>query len=177
MDLLIVNIPFIIALIVLIVKVITSVKKGAAKELCSVISSIIASVAVLLIAFAVRKYFNQERVIFVITIILLFLLIIVYKILDLALTTLKLITKLPVVSFVNKIIAIPLAVCEVVIMIWAVYCLVMVLDTGAFELWIMNCVRENPVMKFLYQYNYMYNIVANFSDTLKGVDIWGKLGM
>jgi len=177
MDAIITQIPFIVVLLVLVIKVVLSVKKGAVKELFSLVSTILASVAVLLIAFAIRKYFSQERIIFVITIILLFLLLIVYKILDLFFTTMKLISKLPVVSFVNKILAIPLAICEVIVMVWAVYCLVMVLDVGAFEKWIMECVRNNSIMRFLYQYNYMYSIIANFSSTLKGIDIWGKLGM
>lgn len=177
MDFLVTQLPFIVVCVILIIKMIFGIRKGAVKELCSTVSMVIASILVLLIAFAVRKYFDQERVIFVITLILLFLLVIVYKIIDLALTTLKIISKLPGVNFINKIIAIPLVICEVVIMVWAVYCMVMVLDAGAFESWIMNCVRNNAVMRYLYQYNYMYEIVAKFSSTLRGIDIWGKLGM
>lgn len=177
MDSFMVQIPFIVVLVILVLKIIFATKKGAVKELCSVVSAIIASIAVLLIAFAVRKYFDQERVIFVITLVLLFLLIIVYKILDLAFSTLKIIAKLPVVNLANKIIAVPLAIVEVIVFVWAVYCMVMVLDTGAFEDWVMDCVKNNMVMKLLYQYNYMYSIVANFSSTLREVDVWSKLGM
>lgn len=177
LDMLITNIPFIVVCIILIVKIITSVKRGIVKELCGLISIIFASIAVLLIAFAVRKFFTGERIIFVITLVLLFLLIIVYKIVDLALTTLKLVAKVPVVSLVNKLLAIPFAVAEVVIFTWAVYCMIMVLDTGAFEACVMNCVRNNPIMEMLYKNNYLYSIVANFSTTLHDFDIWGKLGM
>jgi len=53
----------------------------------------------------------------------------------------------------------------------------MILDIGAFEEWVMNCVRNNTVMKTLFEYNYMYSIVANFSDKLAQYDIIGKLGM
>lgn len=172
-----INIPFLVACLLLIIKIPTSIKRGFVKELCSVVSIIIASVLVLLIAFAIKKYVNQERLVFCISVVLLILLLIIYKIIDLGLTTLKLISKLPVVSFFNKIIALPFAIFEVVVLIWAVYCLVMVLDAGALGTWIMNCVRVNPIMKFLYQYNYMYNIVAKFSETLKAVDIFAKPGM
>ncbi len=177
MSSILVQIPFFVVIILLIVKIIMAVKKGAVKELCSLVSIILASLVVLLIAFAVRKYFDGDRVIFVLTIIMLFLLVIIYRILDLALTTLKLIAKLPVVSFVNKLLAIPVAICEVVVLVWAVYCLIMVYDVGAFEGWIMDCVRNNQLMKLLYQYNYMYSIIANFSTTLASYDIWSKLGM
>lgn len=176
-DVLITNIPFLVLCLLLISKIITATKRGIVKEICGLVSMVFASIAVLLIAFAVRKYFSGDRIIFVITLVLLFLLIIVYKILDLALTTLKLISKLPVVSLVNKLLAIPFAIAEMIVFTWAVYCLIMVLDTGAFEACIMNCVRNNPVMEMLYKYNYLYSIVANFSTTLHDFDVWGKLGM
>lgn len=171
------NIPFFVAVLFLIFKVIKGAKKGAVKEICSFISIVIASFAVLLIGFAVRKYLSQDRIIFVITIVLLLLLILIYKILDLFLTTLKLISKIPVISFVDKILGIPVAVCEVIVIVWTVYCLAMVFNEGAFARWIINCVTNNQVMRTLYEYNYLYLFASKFSKTLAGVDIWKFLGM
>lgn len=173
----ILNIPFFILLIYTIVKIPITMKKGAVKELCSVVSMVVASVVILLISFAVRKYLNHERIIFVITVILLLLLITVYKIVDLFLTTLKLIAKLPVVSLANKLLGLPLAMAEILIMVWTIYCMTMVFNEGAFAKWILDCVRSNAFMKFLYEYNYLYKIVSNFSNTLSGIDFWGILGM
>ena len=156
MDLLVVNIPFIIVCIFLIWNVTKSVKRGIVRGICDVISITVASVVVLLIAFAARKYMDHERVLFVATVILLVLLILIYRIIDIFLTTLKIIAKLPVVSFVNKLMGIPFAIAETVILVWAVYCLILIMDAGAFEVWVMNCVRSNPVMSFLYANNYIY---------------------
>ncbi|MBR6004053.1 MAG: CvpA family protein [Lachnospiraceae bacterium] len=173
----IVNIPFFVLLVFLVIKIILSVRKGAVKEICGVVSMILASILVLLIAFAVRQYFDSQRVIFLVTLILIFLLLIIYKIFDMAFTTMKLISKIPGVHLVNKLLGIPLAIAETVILVWTIYCLIMVLDIGAFEKWIMDCVRSNFVMKFLYRFNYLFFIVANFSKTLGEVNIWDKLGM
>lgn len=171
------NIPFFVAVLILIVKVIKGAKRGAVKEICSFISIVVASFAVLLIGFAVRKYLTQDKIIFIITLILLFLLILIYKILDLFLTTLKLISKLPVISFLDKLLGIPVAVCEVIIIIWTVYCLAMVFNEGAFARWIINCVTNNQIMRTLYEYNYIYFFASKFSTTLAKVDIWKYLGM
>lgn len=177
MDWVIANLPVLIILALLIAKVISGLKRGFVKELCALVSVIGASVAILLIAFAIRQFFDSERVIFVITLILLVLLGIVYKIIDLALTGLKIISKIPGVGLVNKLCGVVIGVLEVVVSVWAIYCLVMVYDMGAFERWVMDGVQNSSIMKSLYEYNYLYSFIGNFSDRLKDVDIWAKLGM
>ena len=171
------NIPFFVLVIFLVIKIIVGVKRGAVKELCSFVSAIIAAVVVLLIGFAIRKYIDQDRIIFIVTLLLLFLMITLYRILSMFFTTLKIITKLPGVSFINKLLSIPVVLAEVVIVVWTVYCVVMVFDQGAFAKVIFDCVKNNPVMKFLYEYNYMYAIVAKFSKSLAAIDIWHYIGM
>ena len=171
------NIPFFVLVIFLVIKIIVGVKRGAVKELCSFVSAIIAAVVVLLIGFAIRKYIDQDRIIFIVTLLLLFLMITLYRILSMFFTTLKIITKLPGVSFINKLLSIPVVLAEVVIVVWTIYCVVMVFDQGAFAKVIFDCVKNNPVMKFLYEYNYMYAIVAKFSKSLAALDIWHYIGM
>lgn len=173
----IVNIPFFILMLFMAIKIVTTTKRGMVKELCSVVSTIVASVVILLISFAVSSYMSNERIVFIITIILLLLLITIYKVLDLALTTLKIISKLPVVSLANKLLGIPFAIAEVIVIIWTIFCMTMVFNQGAFADWIINCVRNNAIMKFLYEYNYLYLLISKFSNTLSGIDFWGILGM
>ncbi|MCR4677134.1 MAG: CvpA family protein [Lachnospiraceae bacterium] len=172
-----VNVPFLVLVLFLVIKIIVGFKRGAVKELCSFVSAIIAAVVVLLIGFAIRKYIDQDRVIFIVTLLLLFLMITIYRILSLFFTTLKIIAKLPGVSAVNKLLSVPVVICEVIIVTWTVYCVVMVFDQGAFAKCIFDCVQANPIMKFLYEYNYMYAIVARFSHTLAAIDIWKYIGM
>jgi len=177
MDVLITNLPFIIALVYLIVMIVVSFKRGFAKEVCSLVALFVATIIVMLIAFAIRAYFSQERIVFVITLILLFLLFVLYKIVDLFLTSLKIISKLPVIRLVDKPLGIIVGVAEVILTVWAVYCVITVWNTGAFEGWIMNCVKNNFVMKLLYEYNYMYKLVGKIYGAISGVDVFGALGM
>lgn len=171
------NIPFFIFLIYFILKMIFAPKKGAVKELCGFVSIIIASLVVLLIGFGIRKYLAQDRVIFVITIILLFLLVLIYKLFDFLFTTLKIIANLPGVNIVNKILGVPVAILITLMVLWTIFCIAMVFDEGAFAVWTINCVKNNGLMRFLYEHNYLYLIVSKFSKTLSAVDFWGILGM
>lgn len=176
MDWLVINLPFLIVVALLIIRVIISVKRGFVKELCSLIATVVASLAILLIALAVQKYFAEDRIIMAVTIILLFLLCIIYKIIDTFLVALKLISKLPVVKILDKVLGVVIGVAEVLVVVWTVYCLIMVLDTGFFEKWIMDCVRNNAIMGKLYEYNYIYSLMSKFSTKLQSINIISKLG-
>lgn len=172
---LIYQLPFLAAVILLVVKVMISFKRGLVKEICAVISTIAASIVVLLIAFALRQYFNDSKIIFVTTLVLLFLFLVLYKILATFLTGLKLVAKLPGLNLVDKILGPVLGIVETVLIIWAVYCIAIIMDMGAFSTLMMNCARNNIVMRLLYQYNYMYVLIAPFSQTLRDYDLLGRL--
>ena len=115
------NIPFFVLVVFLVIKIIVGTKRGAVKELCAFVSAIIASVVVLLIGFGIRKYIDQDKVMFIVTLLLLFIMITLYRILSLFFTTLKIISNLPGISMVNKLLSIPLVICEAVLVTWTVY--------------------------------------------------------
>ncbi len=176
-DFVIVNIPFVLALILLIVRCVISVKNGFAKELCSFVSTVVATIVIFLLGFAIRQYFKEARLLFVITIVLLFLLLVLYKILNMFLTSIKLVSKLPVIHLADKILGIIMGVINTVVVVWAVYCVVIVYDEGAFSNWIMNCVNNNAIMRSLYENNGMYSLLTLINGSLKNIDIFAKLGM
>lgn len=171
------NIPFLIAAIFLIVKICLGVKNGAVKELCGFISLIIASVLVLLIGLAVRNYLSQARVVFVIMIILILLLLVVYAVFNVIFTGLKIVSKLPGVNLVNKLLGIPVAIAEVVLMIWTVYIICAVYDAGIISKAVNECAQSNVIMHFLYKYNYLLIFIGRAFDSVKQVDFWGLVGL
>ncbi|MCR5117297.1 MAG: CvpA family protein [Lachnospiraceae bacterium] len=170
-----INAPFIVAIVVFLIIMARSVKRGFVKELFEFISAILASVAVLIIAFAVREAFDKDKIRLILAIVLIILLGVIYKALGLFFTSLKLIAKLPVVNVLDRLAGIVMALFEVIVFIWAVYCLIIIVDGGAFGKWVMTCVRANPAMRFLYEYNYMYNIVANLSQKIRAEEFLNLL--
>lgn len=179
MDWIITNIPFFAAILAIVILEIIAMKKegGFVKQICGIIAAFFAAVLVVLIAFAVRKYLDEARIVFVVTCLLILLMLIIAGIVGTALKGLKFIASLPVIRLVDKFLAFFFVIGEVVVLIWAVYCLVMVLDAGAIETSINNCVANNPVMRFLYDHNPLYGLFAKFSDAIHKADIFGKLGM
>lgn len=177
LDWVLLNIPFLCAIVFMIVRMIIATKRGMVKEICSVIATIVASAAVLLIALAIRKYISHDKVIFVLTIVLMVILGLFYKIIDGFLITLKLVAKLPVLKSIDKVCGIIIAIAETVLVLWVVYCMIMILDAGVLEGYVINCVRNNAIMRFLYEHNYLYVWISPISTKLKEFDIINKLAM
>ena len=120
LDWLTINAPFVCVLILFVIIFFRAIKNGFVMELCEFISAVIASVAILLLAFAVHGIFDKDRIQFVVAIVLIILLGIVYKLLSLFFTSIKLIAKLPVIKVLDKILGIVMAVAETVIIVWAI---------------------------------------------------------
>lgn len=177
MDWILGNIPFLCVVLVLILKVISGIKRGIIKEICSLVSFFMSSIIILLLAVLVRGYFNNDRILFVLTIILLVLMIVVYKILDLALTTLKFIGKLTNKSIISKLLGAVFGVAETVLIVWAIYCLTIVFNGGAIEKAIIDCAKSNPVMRIMYEYNYLYSLLSSLGAQIGSINLWEKLGM
>ena len=91
----------------------------------------------------------------------------------------KIIAKLPVVGFINKLLGIVIGAVEVVFVVCVVFSLVKVMDLGAIERWMMNCKDANPIMEQIYNLNEttVYPVVASIGDRLRRLDLFGKLGM
>ena len=171
------NLPFLIACVFFLLFLIRAVKRGFAEEFCAFVSAVIASIAILLLAFAIKEVFDKDTIQLVVAILLILLLAILYKLLSLALTSIKLISKMPVIKVLDKLLGIVVAVGEIVVILWAVYCVIMIVGGGTFGKWVMRCVENNPVMKFVYEYNYLYGRVERWGAKITQWDIWSKLGM
>lgn len=176
-DWILLNLPFLIAMAFFILFCVRAIKDGFVNELFSFICAIIATFAIALLAIAVHGVFDNQRIQFVIAIVLLILLGIIKKMLNLLFSPIKLAAKLPIVKIIDKVVGIVMAALEAILLVWAVYCVVIIVGAGSMGDWILRCVRANPLMKALYEYNYLYSLVSSVSSKLQGIDVWGMLGM
>lgn len=166
-----VNIPFWIVCLFLIIRVVAATKKGMVMEICSLIATLAGCISVLAIAFAIRNYINHDKIIFVVTLVLLAIFGMIYKMIDGLLTTMKLIAKLPVIKYADKVLGIVVGVAEVVVVVWTVFCIILIMDGGLIQRSIIECVNANIIMKKLFEYNYLYVFIAPFSDKLRNIDL------
>ena len=70
MQWILVNIPFLIAVVLMIVLMGIAFKNGAIKTIGGIVSAIVSSILVILISFLVREYFYNEKLVMVLTIVL-----------------------------------------------------------------------------------------------------------
>ena len=174
MEWLITNSPFIIVIVVLIWAIISAFKAGAIRTFGKIVSAVVSAVLVILISFLVREYFYQEKLVMVLTIVLLFLLAVAFMLFNTFFKPIKALSHLSIVKLVDKPLGIVLAYFETVVLLWAVYCLIMVMNGGAIENWIMKCVENNYIMRYYYNHNLLYDLIAGLGEKIMGHQILAK---
>lgn len=150
-----INLMLIIVMIVVIAKVFDGYKKGMVKEIISLISMAILCVVVALLTGAISNYHEGKIFNVIVAVILLALIGIAHHVLSVVFFSAKLVSKLPVINFVNKLLGVVFGVFEVVLMLWMVYTLIMMLDMGAIGQILLSYTEESEILTFIYRHNFL----------------------
>ena len=149
------NILLIGVLILAVINIIFGYRKGLVKAVVSLVSLLILSVVVLLAAYGIGKYNDGKFFHVVLVVILLAILGLVHHLLSVVFFSAKLITKLPVVHSVDKILGIGFGVLETALILWTLYTFTMMMNLGMVETLILSWTEENFLLTWLYQHNYL----------------------
>lgn len=149
------NILLIIVLVLLAFNVITGYKKGFVKSLISFVSLIILGIIAVLVINGIHGYVEGNFLTVLIMIVLLVVVSIVHHLINLVLLPAKLLSKLPIVSWLNQLLGIVFGVLQTLLLVWIVYAGVLLLDMGMVEQLIVNATQENEFLTWLYQNNYL----------------------
>lgn len=149
------NIMTAIVLIVAFLKMISGYKKGMVKELVSTITLIILCIVLGALAYGIRSYLDGQLISVVVAVIIIALFSVIHHFINVVLFPAKLLAKLPIIKFVDKLMGIILGVIEVVFILWAIYALLSVFDIGAIEDKIRMYTQENEILSWIYQNNYL----------------------
>lgn len=155
----IINVLFVIAAMFAIGKMAQGYKRGMVKEIISFISLIVVCLIIALLANGLRNYLEQEMVNLVVTIILLAVIIVIHSFISVFFFTAKVISKLPVVSWVDKLMGIFVGALEAVLFIWVLYYFTLILDMGTVGTWVTDSAKENTILAWLYQNNYLVRLL------------------
>ena len=150
-----INIMLIIVVIAALCKMADGYKKGMTKELLSFVSLIVLCIVGALIAGGVNNYFDGKFFNVAVMVFLLALVGIFHHLLGVALFPAKLVAKLPVISFVDKLLGIVFGVLEIVLILWTVYTMVMMMDMGAIGQVILSYTEDSKILTWFYQHNYL----------------------
>lgn len=110
-------VALIIILLVFIWRMVAGFKKGMVQELLSIIASVAAGICMVLIFGAVGSYFENEIGQVIKTIVVLLVFCLVYRLINILFTSLKLISKLPIVKSVDKLLGMVVGFAEAGVMV------------------------------------------------------------
>ena len=150
----------IIMAVILIWRVAEGIHRGM--EIISFISLVVLCLVIGLLGTALSKYFEKDILSMIVAILLLLILCVAHRLLSLVLFSAKLISKLPVVHSCDKLLGALMGVLETVLLLWTVYTLIRTFGLGMAGQQLLEYAAQNPVLSFLYKYNYLQLLV----DTL-----------
>ncbi|WP_318708184.1 CvpA family protein [Candidatus Acetatifactor stercoripullorum] len=149
------NLLFVIVLIVMFFNIVSGYKKGMVREIISLISLIVMCVVAALIGNGLNSYFDGEIANVIIAVLLLCLVGIVHHLLGVVFFSAKVISRLPVVSWIDKLLGMLFGIVETILILWTIYAFIMMLDMGMIGQQILVYTRENQILTWLYENNYL----------------------
>lgn len=149
----------IVLALILVWRIAEGIHRGMVKEIISFISLIVLCIAVALLGTALSNYFEKDVVSMVVAILLLLVLCIVHRLLGLVFFSAKVLSKLPVISAVDKLLGAVIGVLETVLIVWTIYSLILTLNMGMVGEQILQYAKGNSILEFLYRHNYIQQAV------------------
>ncbi|MBQ8233208.1 MAG: CvpA family protein [Lachnospiraceae bacterium] len=155
------NILSIIVLIVLIWKITEGYKRGMVKEIISFVSLLVLCVVIALIGHGLQSYMEKEFLGVIIAVFLLGLLGIAHHLLGLVFFPAKLLSKLPIIHWADKLLGIIAGALETVIILWTVFIFAMNSSLGMLGQQILVYTQENDILSWLYRYNLLAKLLED----------------
>ena len=160
------NIMLILAVICVLFKFADGYKKGMVKEIVSLVTLIIMGIMIVLISKGLHSYMEKEVVGVIIAVVLMALLGVVHHLLNVVFFSAKMISKLPVIHWVNKVFGAVFGVLDVILILQIVYVFIMYFGLGMIGQQILEYTRESVVLTKIYQYNVVAKLVENLMSQL-----------
>ncbi|MBE5884221.1 MAG: CvpA family protein [Lachnospiraceae bacterium] len=160
------NLLLIIVFIVMVCGMVDGYKKGMVREIISFISLVITCVVVILLGNALNSYLDGEIINVIVMVLLLCVIGIVRHLLGVVFFSAKVISKLPIVHWVDKLLGIVVGILETVLIVWTMYTFVMLMDFGVIGQYILDYTEQSSVLTWLFQNNYLAYLVEQISSQI-----------
>lgn len=157
-----INFLLIIVVIAIVCKVVDGFKKGMIREIISFISLIVLCVVGALIAYGINNYFDGKFFNVAVGVLLLSLVGIAHHLLGIAFFPAKLMSKLPIIHSVDKLLGIVFGALEVILILWMVYTFIMMMDVGVTGQVILSYTVDSRILTWLYEHNYLAYAIEGF---------------
>jgi len=130
-------------------------KDGLVKGLVYVISMIVAIMAIGLIVSMVSSYLGKEFIALLIAVVFFLMLMLVSKMTKFLFVSFEFLSKLPVISWFNKLSGLCLGLGEAALFIWIAFVLLVIFGESEISGYVLEAVRENRFLLMMYENNYV----------------------
>lgn len=163
------NLVFFIVLLLLIGGGVKGYKRGMVEELNGTIALILALAAISMFVVAVSGYMEHVTLRTILGIVCMTIAILVYRITDFILSSLKIISSIPVIRGVNKLLGFGVGVLEAVLLIWVAFIIIVAFAFGGVSSYILDSIKENELLVWLFQNNYLADVMADVLPVISEV--------
>ncbi len=163
------NLVFFIVLLLLIGGGVKGYKRGMVEELNGTIALLLALAAISMFVVAVSGYMEHVTLRTILGIVCMTIAILVYRITDFILSSLKIISSIPVIRGVNKLLGFGVGVLEAVLLIWVVFIIIVAFAFGGVSSYILDSIKENELLVWLFQNNYLADVMADVLPVISEV--------
>lgn len=150
------NILLIVVAVAALCKLIDGYKKGMVKEIISLVSMVVLCLVAGLIALGAKNYMTGRVAGVVVAVFLLCLIGIAHHLLGIVFFSAKVIARLPVIHFADKLLGAVFGVFEVVLILWTIYAFIVMGNPGNMSIVadiISEYTRDSQILLWIYQHN------------------------
>lgn len=150
-----INLVLIIVILLLLGGAIKGYQNGIVKEMSTLIGLIGALTAGLAIITALKNYQTQNTANTVIAVMCLIVIVLAYKIIDFVLASLKMLSKIPVISWINKLLGGAAGIGEGILIVWIAFLLITAFDIAGIRSFVLMSIKEDRFLSYLFYHNYL----------------------
>lgn len=155
-----INYVFFAVLLLLVGGCVKGYMRGMVEEVASTVGLVLALIAIGMFVVAAKGYMEQQAVRAILGIVCMVIAVLTYKITDFIFSSLKIISKIPVIRGANKLLGFAAGGAEAILLIWIVFIIVVAFEFGGIGVYIIDSVKENAFLSFLFQNNYLAKVLA-----------------
>ncbi len=154
-----INILGLIIILAFIASAIDGYKKGLVEGVIKIVSTIIGVGVLIILVKGIGDFMEKSYVKVALALILLMVVNVVDRIIKLILNSLKLITKLPIVSWLNKMAGMVFGVAQMLFTVWVLLTLVSIFQIPQIDAWVYPQVEASRFLTWIYENNSIAHIL------------------
>lgn len=151
------NLTLVIVLIVMLYMMVTGYQKGLTKQISGIAALAAAFVMLALVIMLVSSFQNREVTNTVYSVILLAVFGMVYGIVKFLLRSIKLMSNLPILHFLDQVLGIAAGLVKWILVVWIFFLLCENNYLGGITEYVRADISNSTILKLLYQFNFFIN--------------------